>query len=139
MNQTDHWGGCTPETPNTRCPVGDYKDRKIGQFGVEKMTIYEDCNYASNVAYYRSATRICDYPDWAVDSDQQKGLKRSFTTLAMGSAMWHGSHTYVGYSFDNNMIAVISYLAHQASVTPLKSSSSILNELSPTPRSKTGL
>jgi len=139
MNQTDHWGGCTPETPNTRCPVGDYKDRKIGQFGVEKMTIYEDCNYASNVAYYRSATRICDYPDWAVDSDQQKGLKRSFTTLAMGSAMWHGSHTYVGYSFDNNMIAVISYLAHQASVSGLKSDSSILNELSPTPRSKTGL
>jgi hypothetical protein len=39
-------------------------------------------------------------------------LKRSFATLAMGSAMWHGSHTYAGYSFDNNMIAVISYLAH---------------------------
>jgi hypothetical protein len=103
------------------------------------MVIYEDCNYVSNVAYYRSATRICDYPAWSVDSEQQKGLKRSFTTLAMGSAMWHGSHTYVGYSFDNNMIAVISYLAHQASVSGLKSDSSILNELSPTPRSKTGL
>lgn len=69
MNQTDHWGGCTPETPNTRCPVGDYKDRKIGLFGEEQMVIYEDCNYVSNVAYYRSATRICDYPDWAVDSE----------------------------------------------------------------------
>jgi hypothetical protein len=57
----------------------------------------------------------------------------------MGSAMWHGSHTYVGYSFDNNMIAVISYLAHQSSVVGLPSNSSILHELSPTPRNKSGL
>jgi hypothetical protein len=32
--------------------------------------------------------------------------------MAAGSAFWHGSHTYVGYSFDNNMISVIGYLAH---------------------------
>ena len=112
MNQTDHWTGCTPETPNTRCPVGDYEDRKHGLFGVEKMLIYEDCKYVSNVAYYHSATRMCDYPDWSIDNDHQKALKRAFNTHAMGSAMWHGSHTYVGYSFDNNIIAVIAYLAH---------------------------
>lgn len=52
--------------------------------------------------------------------------------------MWHGSHTYVGYSFDNNMIAVISYLAHQQSVSSFASNSSILHELSPTPRTKSG-
>jgi hypothetical protein len=57
----------------------------------------------------------------------------------MGSAMWHGSHTYVGYSFDNNMIAVISYLAHQASVKNLPLESSILKQLSMTPRSKDGI
>jgi hypothetical protein len=34
----------------------------------------------------------------------------------MGSAFWHGSHTYVGFSFDNNMISVIAYLAHQDSI-----------------------
>lgn len=56
----------------------------------------------------------------------------------MGSAFWHGSHTYDGYSFDNNMIAVISYLAHQASVSYLPSSP-ILTELSETPRSRTGM
>jgi len=91
------------------------------------MTIYEPCNYVSNVAYYRSATRICDYPDWSIGDNQINGLKRSFATLAMGSAMWHGSHTYVGYSFDNNMIAVISYLAHQAAVSSLPSNSSVLH------------
>ena len=57
----------------------------------------------------------------------------------MGSAMWHGSHTYVGYSFDNNMIAVISYLAHQASVKSLPLDSSILKQLSMTPRTKDGV
>lgn len=103
------------------------------------MVIYEPCNYASNVAYYHSATRVCNYPDWTVDDDLKRAIKQSFITLSMGSAMWHGSHTYVGYSFDNNMIAVISYLAHQISVSGLKSKSSILHELSPKPRSKTGV
>ena len=56
----------------------------------------------------------------------------------MGSAFWHGSHTYDGYSFDNNMIAVISYVAHQASVAALPKSS-ILHELSATPRSKSAI
>ena len=54
--------------------------------------------------------------------------------MAAGSSFWHGSHTYVGYSFDNNMISVIAYLAHQASVSNLPGNSSILKELSPTPR-----
>jgi len=139
MNKTDHWGGCTPFINDTRCPVGPYQRSTPGEFGVEKMTVYEPCNYVSNVAYYRSATRICDYPDWTIDEDHIKGLKRGFTTLAMGSAMWHGSHTYVGYSFDNNMIAVISYLAHQASVSHLPSNSSVLHQLSLTPRSMDGV
>jgi len=142
MNQTDHWGGCTPETPNTRCPVGDYKEfvanPKGGAFGKHNITMMEPCNYASNVAYYHAATRICDYANFSVDADQQNALKRSFATLAMGSAFWHGSHTYDGYSFDNNMIAVIAYLAHQASVSFFPSSP-ILTELSLTPRNRTGM
>lgn len=57
----------------------------------------------------------------------------------MGSAFWHGSHTYVGYSFDNNMIAVIAYLAHQISVNSLPGNSSVLKQLSSTPRTKNGI
>jgi len=139
MNRTDHWGGCTPYINDTRCPVGPYQRNVSHPFGVEKMTVYEPCNYVSNVAYYRSATRICDFPDWSIDSKQISALKRGFSTLAMGSAMWHGSHTYVGYSFDNNMIAVISYLAHQAAVSGLPSNSSVLHQLSLTPRSMDGV
>lgn len=141
MGLPDTWGGCIEDLPNTRCPVGNYKEwlaNKDGEpFGDQKMTIFEPCNYSSNIAYYHAATRICDYPDFSIDESNQKALKQSFATLAMGSAMWHGSHTYVGYSFDNNMIAVISYIAHQASVSSL-GESSILSELSETPRAKQG-
>ena len=56
----------------------------------------------------------------------------------MGSAFWHGSHTYSGYSFDNNMIGVIAYIAHQASVSHFPQST-ILSELSETPRKRTGI
>jgi len=139
MNRTDHWGECTPYVNDTRCPVGPYQRNASAPFGAEKMTVYEPCNYVSNVAYYRSATRVCAYPDWSIDDAQINGLKRGFTTLAMGSAMWHGSHTYVGYSFDNNMIAVISYLAHQAAVSHLPGNSSVLKQLSLTPRSMDGV
>lgn len=73
MHLTDHWGGCNHETPNSRCPVGDYAEFTShpdgGYFGNEKVQILEPCNYASNVAFYHSATRICDYPDFSVGED----------------------------------------------------------------------
>jgi len=99
-------------------------------FGVEKMFIQEPCNYASNLAYYHSTTRICDYPEWSIQTDQIKALKRSYATLALGSAFWHGSYTYVGYSFDDNLIAVVSYVGYQIMVENLKSNSTIINGLS---------
>jgi hypothetical protein len=112
FNHTDWWGECTAEEPNPRCVAGDYLENVSGNFGKEQMLIYEPCNYASNIAFYRATTRICDYPDWSVDEENIVSIKRSFSALAVGSAMWHGSHTYVGYSFDNNLMAVIGYLAH---------------------------
>jgi len=29
-----------------------------------EVLVYAPCNYASNVAFYRGVTRICDYPFW---------------------------------------------------------------------------
>ena len=142
MNRSDHWGSCRPDSPDTRCKVGYYLeylwDKAGGSFGEEKMEIYEPCNYASNVAYFHASTRICDYPDFSIEPDNQNALKQAFTTLTMGSAFWHGSQTYVGSSFDNNVIAVIAFLAHQASVSYLPHSP-ILTELSRTPRNSTGI
>jgi len=139
QNRTDHWGQCKNTQDNPRCLVPPYLEKVSGNFGSDKMLIYEPCNYASNIAFYHSTTRICDYPDWSIDAEQQNSLKRSFAALAFGSSMWHGSHTFVGYSFDNNMIAVISYLAHQASVSGLPGNSTILKELSSDARNMTGV
>ena len=98
MNVTDHWGQCAKDSPfDQRCDVSGYKRSTPGLFGKDKMIIYEPCNYVSNVAYYHSATRICDYPDWTFEEDYRREFKRGFLILTMGSAMWHGSHTYLGY------------------------------------------
>ena len=103
------------------------------------MIVYEPCNYVSNVAYYRSVTRICDYPDWALSMDYIKEFKREFATLAMGSAMYHASHTNLGNLFDNSVIGLISYLAYQAIVANLPGDNPILRDLSETPRQHTGI
>jgi hypothetical protein len=72
MNQTDYWGGCLPGN-GTRCPVGNYEEflkNKAGEkFGKDKMVVYEPCNYASNVAYYHAATRICDNTELSMSDD----------------------------------------------------------------------
>jgi len=62
-------------------------------------------------------------------------IKRGFLALGVGSSFWHASHTYVGYSFDNNMIAVIAALFHDASVSSLPGNSTILKYLSRSERS----
>ena len=77
----------------------------------KNIQIMEPCNYVSNVAFYHSTTRICDYPDWKISKDAVNAQKRSFATLGIGSAFWHGSHTYAGSAFDNIMMAVIGYQA----------------------------
>ena len=78
-----------------------------------QMLIMEPCNYVSNIAYYHSTVRTCDYPDWHFPLEYAKAFKRSFATLAAGSAMMHGSHTDLGGGYDNYLIAVISYVAYR--------------------------
>lgn len=74
MGKADHWGGCQNFTADSRCNVPTYMDNNPGMFGNESSTlgsylIYERCNYVSNVAFYRSVTRICDYPNWSIDAE----------------------------------------------------------------------
>jgi hypothetical protein len=74
----------------------------------------EPCNYASNVAYFHSAVKICNYPDWAentIKAGYVTSLKRTFSMVGSGSAFMHGSQTYVGGRFDNSNIALIAYIA----------------------------
>ena len=126
MNRTDHWGKCIPGDLNDRCPVGPYIDNKSKMFG--DVLIYEPCNYASNVAYYKAATRICDNENWSIEEEKVNAIKRGFLALGVGSSFWHASHTYVGYSFDNNMIAIIAAMYHDAAISPLKNNATIFKQ-----------
>lgn len=89
------------------------------------------------MAYYHSAVRVCEYPDWQENSKNSriiKQVKRSFAALAVGSAFFHGSMTYVGFTFDCDFIGIIAYYAHNILVQKIHSNSTIIHELSLTPR-----
>ena len=93
-----------------------YAERRAG--GNERyfgdILVYAPCNYASNVAFYRSVTRICDYPFWLGNGNQVylRELKRSLSHMGTGSAFMHAENTYMGRLFDNKMISIVAYLAH---------------------------
>lgn len=98
MNHTDHWGQCfNTSIYDNRCDIEGYERRTPGVFGDLGMIIHEPCNYVSNVAYYHAASRLCEYPDWSLNDEYKRELKRGFLILTMGSAFWHGSHTYLGF------------------------------------------
>ena len=141
QGRSDYWNDCSEFTENTRCTAGDYLEYHnglSGKFGKEEMVIYEPCNYASNIAYYHTAKSMCNI-QFSASKDYVKALKRSFATLGVGSSFLHGSHTFVGYSFDRNMIAIIAYLSLEISVSSLPSESSILKQLSTSRRSKSAI
>ena len=79
-----------------------------------EMLIMEPCNYASNIAYYHSVLRVCDYESWKYfDQEAVVAIKRIFSTLAAGSAFMHGTHTSLGGCYDTSMIAVIAFIAYR--------------------------
>ena len=63
--EKDEWGSN---------PEHHFIKNSLGQFG--KVTIFEPCNYASNVAYYHSATAICNFDDWSPNISTE--TKRAF-------------------------------------------------------------
>jgi len=144
--QPDHWGACAiHDTAEVKQACsGDPWLRKTPElFGPEKIIMYNPCNYVSNVAYYHATNRVCTYPDFASGQDYQKALKRSFASLTVGSAMLHGSFTYVGKTFDRQMIKVIAYLAHQISTQNIPCEGDcnphVLKELSTVKRNSTSI
>ena len=94
----------------------EFDTGKSSTFGPDKMLAMGPCNYVSNIAYYHSVTKICDYPEWSQNSLTKgyvKHLKQAFASQASGSAFFHASMTVVGLTFDNDLIAMIAYFGHQ--------------------------
>lgn len=90
------------------------------------MLVYEPCNHASNLAYLHAATKICDYPNWSIDTTTQRSMKRLLATLSAQSAFFHGSLTVVGDDYDLQAISLISFLGHHMQTADLPGNSTVL-------------
>ena len=91
------------------------------------MLSLERCNSVSNLAYYRAALRLCEYPDWNMDEKSRRALKQSFVTLSTGSALMHMAHTWEGERYDNSMIGVIVYTAYQSIMKKINATETMLD------------
>lgn len=112
-----------------RGQFAEFKNSPNVTMGKNKVLTYEPCNYASNVAFYHSVVKLCDYDEWTVSEDMQRNLMRSVATLGFGSSFLHQSYTYLGDIYDNRMIAIIAFLAYQMTTEAMQTNSSIVHEL----------
>lgn len=95
----DRWGECLDEG---HCMSYLEKNDTVQDF--HDITIYEPCGYASNIAYYYVSTEICEHYEkgqWYMRQNTAKAMAEIMSSLAFGSAFWHGSHTYAGNVCDN--------------------------------------
>jgi len=129
---SDTWGSCLG---TGHCH--EYHEQNLTYQNFHNIGIYEPCNYASNLAYYHVVTMICDHTEWTLPKDYQVAMAQAFTSLTVGSAFWHSSHTLLGNIADNRFIDVVAYLAHQASLANL-GVSDVVRELSIIPRARNG-
>ena len=134
MGRPDPWGQSSPGLEGGLPPFDEYYNRPNVSFGRYGIMTYEPCNYASNIAYYHSVSKMCDY-DWSTTPEFQNNQKKIMATLAVGSAFMHQTYTFVGARFDNLMISMISYLGHQIMVQNLPTKSAMLTDLQKTWRS----
>lgn len=131
--EEDTWGSYDP----------GYVEYNVTVTDVSNMTIYEPCNYASNVAYYHDVTEVCNRllsgNAFTLSQDYVKAIGVTFAELAMGSSFMHGSHTELGHQLDTKPIAVLAYLIHQGSLSSLTEATSIVTDLSFSPRNMSAL
>lgn len=120
-----------------------YMEKNISRTSQFNMTVYEPCNYASNMAFFHVATELCDRLEhgkpFHVRKEYIHGLGKAFSFLAMGSAFMHGSHTKLGSQQDTRAMRVMAYLIHQAGLEVLPEYNPILNDLKTEPRPLTSL
>jgi hypothetical protein len=128
----DAWGNYTNE----------YMESKLNRtalFGADGRTyeVQEKCNYVSNVAFYRSAVRVCHYQQWKIPVADRVALMQSFVSAGTASAWFHGSMTETGRQYDGYLVAVLIYNAYQIAIRSTGTNSTILltvsDSIQPTP------
>jgi hypothetical protein len=78
---------------------------------------------------------VCDYPDWQVtDQTWSRALKRALFGLQFGSSAMHMAHTDWGRTFDDDFMAVTTYVGYQTLVANLNISDPIVLYLTDEPQ-----
>ena len=104
------------------------------------FSAYEPCNYVSNMAYYRSMLAIAQIEDdghWSFDAATVAALVQSYAALAPGSAFFHaqgsprGGPGVISDNLDNVPIGLLSFVAHQGSLSGLPHSPILHDLLAP--------
>lgn len=129
----DDWVDCDEHPTDTHCVFSDQtpwqmrwlefaKAKGFARFGEgtgREYLSFEKCNEVSNQAYARAAMQVCDYPDWNVDTTWRRALKRALFGLQFGSTGMHMTHTEWGQTFDDDLMAVVTYVGYQGLVSQL--------------------
>lgn len=131
---TDPWGGNPSKFRERNTTIYPLPNGQTLQF-------YEPCNGASNFAYYHMITGMAKKKRWSMRLQEVKGLAQTCAALCLGSAFYHGSHTRLGSMADNDLIGVMSFILHQASLSHLPAfyNSPVLSDLSSVKRNQTGV
>jgi hypothetical protein len=108
---------------------------RFGEGTDREYLSYEKCNEVSNQAYARAAVQVCDYPDWQVeDVTWRRALKRALFSLQFGSTGMHMTHTEWGQTFDDDLMAVVTYVGYQVLSTRLNTTDPMVIGLSEDPQ-----
>lgn len=88
----------------------------VTETSIDKMTIYEPCNYASNMAYYHFLLELCHRKyhgkPFSLPKEYVNALGKAISALAIGSSFMHGSNTILGSQQDTDSISVVAYIMH---------------------------
>lgn len=71
QGRNDHWGQSSPALHGDMPPFNEFYNRPNVSFGRYGIMTYEPCNYVSNIAYYRSVTKMCSYSHWSSSEEMQ--------------------------------------------------------------------
>ena len=74
LGSNDTWGSCLG---TGHCH--EYHEQNLTVQEFHNIGIYEPCNYASNLAYYRVVTSICGYQQWSLPAEYQVAMAQAFT------------------------------------------------------------
>lgn len=113
-------------------------ERNVTKISVSDMEVYEPCNTVSALSFYELVNEICVSQDMGADFSLPKKkiatIGGAFAMATSGSSLNHISNTKLGAEVDHLAVQALMYSLHQASLSGLEKSSSILTDLSEKPR-----